>query len=147
MADRRVAYLDASAFVKLVKDEPESADLNSALEAWPRKSSSALLEVEGPRAARRTNPLAYEAARALLAGMELLDRGKFTYNMMHPPLSRAPIALGPYLDGARSAGKTDPVAEGNESKVCVGGRDTASLPPFRWLVPEHPSPSPRPAGG
>ena len=73
MADRRVAYLDASAFVKLVEDEPESADLNSALEAWPRKSSSALLEVEGPRAARRTNPLAYDAARALLAGMELLE--------------------------------------------------------------------------
>ena len=73
MADRRVAYLDASAFVKLAKDEPESAALNAALEAWPRKSSSALLEVEGPRAARRTNPLAYDAARALLAGMELLE--------------------------------------------------------------------------
>ena len=73
MADRRVAYLDASAFVTLVKDEPESAALNAALEAWPRKSSSALLEVEGPRAARRTNPLAYDAARALLAGMELLE--------------------------------------------------------------------------
>ena len=73
MAARRVAYLDASAFVKLVKDEPESAALDTALEAWPRKSSSALLEVEGPRAARRTNALAYDAARALLAGMELLE--------------------------------------------------------------------------
>jgi predicted nucleic acid-binding protein len=73
MADTRVAYLDASAFVKLVKDEPESAALDAALEAWPRKSSSALLEVEGPRAARRTNPLAYDAARALLDGMELLE--------------------------------------------------------------------------
>ena len=73
MADARVAYLDASAFVKLVKDEPESAALDSALEAWPRKSSSALLEVEGPRAARRTNPLAYDAARALIGGMELVE--------------------------------------------------------------------------
>jgi uncharacterized protein len=73
MADRRVAYLDASAFVKLVKDEPESAALDAALEAWPRKSSSALLEVEGPRAARRTNPLAYDAARALIGGMELVE--------------------------------------------------------------------------
>ena len=73
MAETRVAYLDASAFVKLVKDEPESAALDAALEAWPRKSSSALLEVEGPRAARRTNPLAYDAARALLDGMELLE--------------------------------------------------------------------------
>jgi uncharacterized protein len=73
MAGTRVAYLDASAFVKLVKDEPESAALDAALEAWPRKSSSALLEVEGPRAARRTNPLAYDAARALIGGMELVE--------------------------------------------------------------------------
>jgi uncharacterized protein len=73
MADTRLAYLDASAFVKLVKDEPESAALDAALEAWPRKSSSALLEVEGPRAARRTNPLAYDAARALIGGMELVE--------------------------------------------------------------------------
>ena len=73
MAETRVAYLDASAFVKLVKDEPESAALDAALEAWPRKSSSALLEVEGPRAARRTNPLAYDAARALIGGMELVE--------------------------------------------------------------------------
>jgi predicted nucleic acid-binding protein len=73
MADTRVAYLDASAFVKLVKDEPESAALDAALEAWPRKSSSALLQVEGPRAARRTSPLAHAAACALLGGMELLE--------------------------------------------------------------------------
>ena len=73
MAYRRVAYLDASAFLKLVKDEPESAALNAALDAWSRKSSSALLEVEASRAARRTNALAYDAARALLAGMELLE--------------------------------------------------------------------------
>ena len=73
MAGPRVAYLDASAFVKLVKDEPESAALDAALEAWPRKSSSALLEVEGPRAARRTNPLAFDAARALIGGMELIE--------------------------------------------------------------------------
>ena len=73
MAETRVAYLDASAFVKLVKDEPESAALDAALEAWPLKSSSALLEVEGPRAARRTNPLAYDAARALIGGMELVE--------------------------------------------------------------------------
>jgi uncharacterized protein len=73
MAEARVAYLDASAFVKLVKDEPEAGALDAALEAWPRKSSSALLEVEGPRAARRTNPLAYDAARALIGGLELIE--------------------------------------------------------------------------
>jgi uncharacterized protein len=73
MAEGRLAYLDASAFVKLVKDEPESPVLNAALDAWPRTCSSALLEVEGPRAAQRTNPLAYDAARALLGGMQLIE--------------------------------------------------------------------------
>ena len=73
MAEGRVAYLDASAFVKLVKDEPASSELNAALDAWPRTCSSALLEVEGPRAARRTNPLAYDAARALLGGLQLIE--------------------------------------------------------------------------
>jgi uncharacterized protein len=73
MADARVAYLDVSAFVKLVLPEPESAALDAALDAWPRTSSSALLEVEGPRAARRTNTLAYDAARALIGGLELVE--------------------------------------------------------------------------
>lgn len=50
----------------------------------------------------------------LAAGMEVLDQGQFSYNLMHPPLSRLPIALGPWLDGAHSWHKADPVAEGNE---------------------------------
>jgi uncharacterized protein len=73
MAEARVAYVDASAFVKLLKNEPESAALDAALDWWPRKCSSALLEVEGPRAARRADPLAYDAARALLGGMQLIE--------------------------------------------------------------------------
>jgi uncharacterized protein len=73
MAAPRVAYLDASAFVKLVKDEAESAALEAALGAWPRLASSTLLEVEGLRAARRTNPVAYDAAITVLGGMELLE--------------------------------------------------------------------------
>jgi uncharacterized protein len=73
MAAPRVAYLDASAFVKLVKDEAESAALEAALGAWPRLASSTLLEVEGLRAARRTNPVAYDTAITLLGGMELLE--------------------------------------------------------------------------
>ena len=73
MADSRLAYLDASAFVKLVSDEAESAALDTTLDAWPRWSSSALLEIEGIRAARRTSSLAYDAARALIGGMELVE--------------------------------------------------------------------------
>jgi predicted nucleic acid-binding protein len=73
MAEPRFAYLDASAFVKLVKDEAESAALEAALGAWPRLASSTLLEVEGLRAARRTNPVAYDTAITVLGGMELLE--------------------------------------------------------------------------
>ena len=73
MAEPRFAYLDASAFLKLVKDEAESAALEAALGAWPRLASSTLLEVEGLRAARRTNPVAYDTAKTVLGGMELLE--------------------------------------------------------------------------
>ena len=73
MTETRLAYLDASAFVKLVADEAESSALDITLDAWPRWSSSVLLEVEGLRAARRRNPHAHDAARALLGGMELVD--------------------------------------------------------------------------
>ena len=44
----------------------------------------------------------------LAAGMELLDRGKYEYDVQHPPLARLMIALGPYLAGARSLGKPPP---------------------------------------
>ena len=44
----------------------------------------------------------------LAAGMELLDRGKYEYDMQHPPLARVLIALGPYLAGARSLGSPPP---------------------------------------
>jgi predicted nucleic acid-binding protein len=73
VVDAEVAYLDASAFVKLVVDEEESRALEAALDAWPRWASSALLEVEGVRSARRKDPLAADAARALLSGMEIVD--------------------------------------------------------------------------
>ncbi|MEM8933445.1 MAG: hypothetical protein AAGE94_19800 [Acidobacteriota bacterium] len=46
------------------------------------------------------------------AGMELLDRGTYTYERLHPPLARAATALGPFLDGRRSTGAADPITEG-----------------------------------
>jgi predicted nucleic acid-binding protein len=73
VAEPRFAYLDASAFVKLVKDEAESTALNAALGAWPRLSSSTLLEVEALLAARRAGRGAYNIATTLLDGMELIE--------------------------------------------------------------------------
>ncbi len=49
----------------------------------------------------------------IAAGMEWLDRGRYTYEPLHPPLTRMMDALGPYLDGIRSIGKASMFDEGN----------------------------------
>jgi predicted nucleic acid-binding protein len=64
-------YLDASAIVKLVVLEPESAALFAWLGARPARVSSAIARVEVSRAVRRAFPS--ETATARRAG-ELLDR-------------------------------------------------------------------------
>ncbi len=67
-----VAYLDTSAFVKLVALEPESAALQAALRAWPRRASSALLRVEALRTLRRVELGLVEVARRMLAEVDLI---------------------------------------------------------------------------
>jgi predicted nucleic acid-binding protein len=57
-------YLDASALVKLVVREAESAALSSELMAWPAQVSSIISEVEVPRAARRASLAAEAIERA-----------------------------------------------------------------------------------
>jgi hypothetical protein len=47
----------------------------------------------------------------LAAGMQLLDRGLYTYDIQHPPLARLAMAIGPYLDGARAYGEPGPSGE------------------------------------
>jgi uncharacterized protein len=69
-----LAYVDASAFVKLVLLDAESGVLESALREW-RWISSALLEVELLRAVRRRKPSEVAAARRLLTTGELIEIG------------------------------------------------------------------------
>jgi len=57
----------------------------------------------------------------LAAGMELLDRGKYEYDIQHPPLARVLIALGPYLAGARSVGKPPPDGTPEGVSILYGG--------------------------
>jgi uncharacterized protein len=64
-------YLDTSAFVKLVRSEPESPALRREL-AGRELLSSALLTVEGRRAARRYGELAARRAHAALTAITLL---------------------------------------------------------------------------
>ena len=47
----------------------------------------------------------------IAAGMQLLDRSVYTYDVQHPPLARVAMAVGPYLAGARSYGEPGPSGE------------------------------------
>lgn len=49
----------------------------------------------------------------LAAGMEWLDKGKYTYEHLHAPLARVMSAIGPFLDGVRSIGEKGLFEEGN----------------------------------
>jgi predicted nucleic acid-binding protein len=67
------AYLDTSAFIKLVRSEPESPALRDELRgADTELISSILLSVEGRRAARRYGKLASIRANAALTTVTLL---------------------------------------------------------------------------
>lgn len=104
-----VAYLDSSAFVKLVVEEAESDALRQALFRWPRRASAGLLRTETVRALRRSgNDQLVGRARRLLATVglvrldePLLDRA----GDLGPPGLRsldalhlaAAMALGPDL--------------------------------------------------
>jgi uncharacterized protein len=69
-----VIYLDSSALLKLLHEEPESAALADWLvrHAGTPVVSSELSKVEVVRACRRMNPDALPEARALLAGLDLI---------------------------------------------------------------------------
>ncbi len=65
-------YLDTSAFIKLVRSEPESGALRAELATGEALVSSTLLLVEGRRAAARYGARAFGRARAALATITLL---------------------------------------------------------------------------
>ncbi|MDQ6893739.1 MAG: type II toxin-antitoxin system VapC family toxin [Acidobacteriota bacterium] len=68
-------YLDSSAILKLVVDEPESAALLSVIESFPDRASSALARVEVHRAVRRSGGTRNEVRRAseVLARIALIS--------------------------------------------------------------------------
>lgn len=70
---RRLAYIDSSAFVKLVVAEPESGALKRALTRWPERVSATLLRVESIRALRRSGNDRYVVmARKLLRSIHMI---------------------------------------------------------------------------
>ena len=69
----KAAYLDTSAFLKLVISEPESRALRQFVSRWPERCSATLLRAEAVRALRRSG---YDSrlgtARLLMAGFRLI---------------------------------------------------------------------------
>jgi uncharacterized protein len=75
MGSRRVsaAYLDASALVKLFKDEPETHALRQALAHWPVRVASEMIRVEAICTARRLGaPDVLARAQAALGRISLI---------------------------------------------------------------------------
>ncbi len=67
-----VAYLDASALVKLVLPEHETDALRTTLRTWSRRATSRIAVVEVLRAVLRRDPTVEPEARRLLARLSLL---------------------------------------------------------------------------
>ena len=68
-----VAYLDSSAFVKLIVAEPESDALKHAIRRWPIRASAALLKTETVRALRRSGNEEYVvSARRLIRSIHMI---------------------------------------------------------------------------
>lgn len=72
MSAESAVYLDSSALVKLVIEEPESQALVAYLGDHPTRTSSALARVEVTRAVRPQGSRAITRARQLLAHIALL---------------------------------------------------------------------------
>lgn len=69
----------------------------------------------------------YDEPAHVAAGMEWLDKGRYTYELLHPPLARVASAVLPYADGIRSMGNVDIWKEGNDLLYARGtyGRNLA----------------------
>jgi uncharacterized protein len=105
----RAAYLDSSAFVKLVVAEPGSQALRRALARWPEVTSASLLRTEAIRSLRRSGNGAvvphalrlFRSVHLVTLDEPLLDRA----GGLDPPELRsldavhlaAALALGPDL--------------------------------------------------
>ena len=99
-------YLDTPAFIKLVRSEPESSALRAEIALGDALVSSALLAVEGRRAAARYGSLALARARAALVTITLLPLDDATLEIateLEPPQLRSLDAL--HLATATSLGE------------------------------------------
>ena len=100
-----VAYLDASAIVKLIVDEPNSAALREWLRTRPVRASAALSRTEVVRAVRRIGPDAVARARDGIRDLRLIqidDRLLDSAGTLDPQVLRSLDAI--HLAAALSLG-------------------------------------------
>lgn len=126
-------YLDTSALVKLVVEEPESADLAAWLDERPDEvlCTSAIGRVELLRAARRRGPEATPTASQLLAEVALVPVDHLVTDIaagLEPPTLRTVDAL--HLASASSLGDAVTAVVAYDERLLraaeVLGIDTAS---------------------
>ncbi len=70
-----LAYLDTSAFIKLIVPEPESKALEIELRRWPHAVASELLEIEAARFGRRYGGATSSSIGAALRRITLVPIG------------------------------------------------------------------------
>jgi predicted nucleic acid-binding protein len=119
-----VAFVDTSAYVKLVLGEPEAAALDRALRDWPAHVGSALLRVEAERACARHGEQWVARARTGLGGYALLplDDGVLrAAAVLRPPALRTLDAI--HLATALSLGRRLGVLFSYDDRLCDAARD------------------------
>jgi uncharacterized protein len=125
------AYLDSSAIVKLAVAEEHSAALRDWLRDRPHRTSCALARTEVLRTVRSTGPAASGAARAILAGLDLIhvdDRLLDAAATIDPAILRSLDAI--HLAAALSLGD-DLVAVVSYDHRMLQGAQLLGLPTAR----------------
>ena len=126
-----IAFVDTSAYVKLVLGEPEAPALDRALRGWRAHVGSALLRIEAERACARHGEAWVARARAGLAGYALLP--------LDDGVLRAAAALRPaglrtldalHLATALSTGRRLGVLFSYDERLCAAAR-AAGVPVAR----------------
>jgi Transposase len=92
-----------------LKQAPPAAEDSPAVRRMSRSSAAILLLLTLVAIVRllptyTTFGQTYDEPFHIAAGMEWLDKGEYTYRILHPPLARVAVALGPYLSGLRWPG-------------------------------------------
>ena len=67
-----IVYLDSSALLKLIFDEPERDALIDFLRGWPTPASTALARIEVSRIAGRVHSMVQREARRVLRAVHLI---------------------------------------------------------------------------